>query len=348
VNRALLASVARITGLATAGRETIVLGQRFAAMRVARAHWRTGDYVVGRVRAGSPLRIPFELPSGRMVEVGESDRVIGALGRRAATLEVVGDWQAVGPDEVLEALTPAGLFGRVTSKSDLVPDLVQLQYEGHLAVDGVPARMADFAPPPRDGGLRVPVILIVGSSMSAGKTTTGRAIVRALRRSGRSVVAAKLTGAARYRDVLSLADAGADWIFDFVDAGLPSTVCEPAEYRAAIGGLLGRIGELPADVAVIEAGASPLEPYNGSVAIELLDPLICFMVLCASDPYAVVGIIEAFGRRPDLVCGITANTQAGIELVRRLTGIPALDARSRGAAEPLERLIETALASRAR
>ena len=243
----------------------------------------------------------------------------------------------------MQALTPAGLFGVATSKSDLVPDLVELEYYGHLEIDGRLARMRDYVKSGDDREFDLPVVLIVGSSMSAGKTTTGCALVRALRATGRSVVAAKLTGAARYRDVLTLADAGADWFFDFVDAGLPSTVGEPKHCEAALRGLLQRMASVPADVAVIEAGASPLEPYNGAVAIELLEPHICYSVLCASDPYAVVGIIDAFGKKPDLVAGVTANTEAGVALVKKLTGIAALDARRRDAAPLLRKSLEQAL-----
>ncbi len=340
MTRALLTSLTRIADIASENiTGTATLGQRLGARPCERPNWAPGDYVVGRVLPDSPLRLPFELSSGRLVEVGAGDRVVGALGTRAATLEVVGDWRAVGDDGVLEALTPAGLMGRATSQSDVVPPLVRLAYEGHLTIDGEIVRMDDFVPGGAPQPFALPVVLIVGSSMSAGKTTTGRAIVRMLRASGRRVVAAKLTGAARYRDVLSLGDAGADWIFDFVDAGLPSSVCPANEFRPRLRGLLGRVAATGADVAVFEAGASPLEPYNGATAFEVLEPHVRSMVLCASDPYAVVGIIEAFGRKPDLVAGPAANTEAGIELVRKLTQIPALDARSPAAAAELERLL---------
>ncbi len=52
---------------------------------------------------------------------------------------------------------------------------------------------------------------------------------------------------------------------------------------------------------------------------------VCCTVLCASDPYAVVGVREAFKIEPDIVTGPTANTQAGIDLVRKLTGLEALN-----------------------
>ena len=86
-----------------------------------------------------------------------------------------------------------------------------------------------------------------------------------------------------------MADAGADAIFDFVDAGLPSTVCSAEEYRRALMPLLSRMAAVAADAAVIEIGASPLEPYNGAVTIKEIGRNVRVSILCASDPYAVHG-----------------------------------------------------------
>ncbi len=118
--------------------------------------------------------------------------------------------------------------------------------------------------------------------------------------------------------------AGAQHIFDFVDAGLPSTVVPEKEYRKILRRLLSRIAAADADVLVAEVGASPLEPYNGA-AIEEIGPNVRCTVLSASDPYAVTGVTSAFGNRPDLVTGLATSTSAGIELVEKLSGIKALN-----------------------
>ena len=68
-------------------------------------------------------------------------------------------------------------------------------------------------------------------------------------------------------------------------------------------------------------------------------------VLCASDPYAVLGVQHAFGFQPDLVTGPTANTDAGIALVARLTGLRALNLVRSESLPELRRVIEAALAS---
>ena len=118
-------------------------------------------------------------------------------------------------------------------------------------------------------------------------------------------------------------DAGADQVFDFVDAGLPSTICPPEEYREAIIPLLGCMAELQADVAVIEAGASPLEPYNSDTAIGLIEDSVRMTILSTCDPYAALGVMTAFSVRPDLVSGVATNTDAGIALIEKLTGVEA-------------------------
>ncbi len=286
--------------------------------------WANGDYVVGTVTGLPGPGLGIELTDGRMMQVDRGDRVLGALGVRFATLEATGTWEAIGPDEQMTALTAAGLFGGLTSRSPLIPTMTRLSYSGHVISAGRKATMSDFALPDTGQSFALPVLLIIGSSMSAGKTRSAQIIIRRLKALGLRVLAAKLTGAGRYRDLLAMRDAGADWVFDFVDAGLPSTICPVADYRRAAGALLSHMAAAPADVAVIEAGASPLEPYNGDAAVELLEPQIRLTVLCTADPYAAVGMMQAFGWRPDLVAGVACNTDAGQALIHKLTGLPSL------------------------
>lgn len=330
MKRYLHASVTRISDL----------GERpYEVHGLSRDRWATGDYVA--VEVLGPSHYPFEIANGRLVDAVAGDFVIGTLGRRAATLEVVGDWRQTGPEGEMHALTGAGLFGLATSISTWLHPLTRLRYEGHVLRDGRKLGMKDFVQPVTGTAvLRAPVVLIVGTSMSAGKTTTARVVVRALAERGLRVVATKVTGAARYRDTLSCLDVGASHVLDFVDVGLPSTICPEAEYATALDGLLARMAALQPDVVVAEAGASPLEPYNGATACRRLAPLARLTVLCASDPYAVLGVQNAFRMAPDVVAGPAANTTAAVALVRRLTGARALNILDRAGAEELRLLLE--------
>ena len=286
--------------------------------------WATGDYVVAEVTGDRTELYQVEDCEGRMIPAHAGTLVIGALGKREATLEGVGSWADV-VDGKMHALTSAGLFGAFTSISKFLPAPMSLEYRGHVVRNERKVRMTDFAMKPMADGFSVPSVLLVGTSMSAGKTKTGQLSCRVLTEAGLRVVGAKLTGAGRYRDVLSFQEAGAAEIYDFVDVGLPSTVVSEDEFRAAIRPLLHYIDGRGADFLVVEAGASPLEPYNGAAAIDELGDNIRCTILCASDPYAVVGVQNAFGLKPDLVTGPATNTTAAVDLVYRLTGVPGIN-----------------------
>ena len=290
-----------------------------------KSDWVTGDYVEGEVKGVPTSLYHMEDRSGHVVRVEPGDWVVGALGDRAATLEGVGSWRNVGKNGRMHALTAAGLLGYFTSMSKLLTDPLELDYRGHLLRDGRKVAMAEFAIQGEKHEFNVPTVLLLGTSMSAGKTTAGRRVCKELDRAGYFVIGAKLTGAGRYRDILSFLKTGATEIYDFVDAGMPSTVIPEADYRKAIRPLLNHINERAPDFLVVEAGASPLEPYNGSAAMDELGHNVVCTILCASDPYAVVGVQNAFGIRPNLVTGPAAQTSAAVELVRKLTGLPAIN-----------------------
>jgi hypothetical protein len=334
MSRTFLSSVTRISDLTE---------NNFGITPLARDQWSTGDYVVGKVQEISGYASAIELANGRMINVMEDDLVVGSFGTRVATLEAVGDWRAIDDSGQLNALTSAGLFGRTTSLSPFIAAPMPLQYQGHVTRDANKVTMAVCLPEIPLVKFDIPVILIVGTSMSAGKTTSGRVIVHMLSQMGLKVVGAKLTGAARYRDMLSFGDAGASAIYDFVDAGLPSSAVDEGTYRKALDYLLSLIARDKPDVVVAEAGASPLEPYNGAIAKEVIRGHVKFKLLCAQDPYAVVGVQQAFQRAPDLVAGGAANTDAAIALVEKLTGLPAMNLMDTACRDRLAEMLRQAL-----
>ena len=297
----------------------------FEVRELDKYQWKTGDYVVGRVTNTGSDQVKVELVNGRMRSIMREDLIVGALGERYATLEATGSWRDVDSDGRMHLLTGAGLFGKCTSKSVHMANLIEIEYVGHVVRGEEVCKMDDFAIKSTYSKFEIPVVLLVGSSMSAGKTTVARIIVNLMKRAGLNIVAGKLTGASRFRDILSLKDVGANQIFDFVDAGMPSSIYPREKYRKKLIHLLSQINKVGADVAVIELGASPLEPYNGDVAYEELKPSVKCSVLCASDPYAVLGVMKSFRFKPDIVSGIATNTFAGAQLIEKLCGVRALN-----------------------
>ncbi len=292
--------------------------------RLPKKEWYQGQYVACKV-VGPPGTLGVEMKCGRMAEVSEGDILIGVLGDRFATLEATGSYKDVGDDNRMHLLTSAGIVGKLTSISSFIPNLIKLDYMGHIYRDEQLVSMIDFVKDEEYPPFSTPVALVVGTSMSAGKTTSAKILIRQLKLAGSKVIAAKLTGAGRYRDTLGMLDAGAEYIIDFVDAGLPSTIVSVNEYVRALKIMLGKLQRQNADIVVIEIGASPLEPYNGSIAIKYINPYVKFRILCASDPYAVYGVMKAFGSKPDLVCGIATNTIGGQQLIEKLCGVKSLN-----------------------
>ena len=328
-------SLARITDLES---------RSFDCVPLERREWQAGDYVMGQLTIARGGFSDIELSSGRLVRPVNGDLLLGALGVRHATLEIVGTFEELGDDGRMDLLGAAGLLGRATSVSGFLPSLIRVDYRGHASRDGKKLNMRDFAKRPLEpSSYAIPTILIVGTSMSAGKTTAAKIIIRELKSLGYRVAGAKLTGAGRYRDILAMADADADAIFDFVDVGLPSSVLHPPLYRERLRDLLGLITEAKPDVVVAEAGASPLEPYNGDTALEELGNAIVFTVLCASDPYAVLGVMHGFNMSPDLVAGVATSTTAAEELVRKLSDAKTLNLLDRGCSRELREMLTTAL-----
>jgi hypothetical protein len=293
--------------------------------QLPRREWARGDYLLVEMLEDGPESYAVETASGESVEIVPGDRLIGALGTRAATLEVVGDWREISDDLEMQTLTAAGVLGVCTSAALQSAVLANVRYVGHAFRDGARSTMKSFVEPAGPSPLRAPVILVIGTSMDSGKTIAAVAMIRELVAMGKRVAGAKVTGVGRLRDILAMEKAGASPVMDFVDVGLPSTVVPADEYRHSLDLLCSMLSAGEPDVVIVEAGASPLEPYCGDVAMEVLNHRVKATVLCASDPYAVLGVTRAFDRKPDLVAGRATSTEAGIALIDRLVGAPALN-----------------------
>ena len=101
-----------------------------------KTQWDAGDFVLTEVvgKERSDLYV-VENRQGEMMPVEAGDRVIGALGRREATLEGVGSYTRVERGK-MHALTSAGLFGTFTSFAATLPSPMSLDYRGHIVRDG--------------------------------------------------------------------------------------------------------------------------------------------------------------------------------------------------------------------
>lgn len=265
---------------------------------------------------------------GRQRLVQRGDVVVGALGQRRALHGYEGRVpESVGRGQALALLNLGGVIGECLSYHPSVGPPFTVEVLGQVLHfphfgrrEGIPATVTVGALPKLPWPTVVPpIVLVVGTSMDAGKTHCAAAIIHHLARRGRRVVGIKLTGVSLLRDILLMRDAGARAVFDFTDAGLPSTNSRNVLDAARL--LLTHAARAEADVIVAESGDGILGPYGVRelLSMEALRRATRVLVLCAHDPpgaSAAHEMLTAMGYRPTLVAGPLTDNGVGVRFVQ--------------------------------
>lgn len=301
--------------------------------------WCTGGWL-GWVSIGS----------WRTVRVGQFHRLVeGAAGVFVYGNRYATDaFEAVVPDrhrEVVDLVARSGVVGEVRVRSSKVMAPTVVEVLGRV-VDGDerPVNTRDHRIQPPAGRVRreprSKLVLVVGTSMNSGKSTTAAAICWALTVMGHKVRASKVTGTASLKEVLHMNDAGATHYNDFTALGWPSTYLLDEQELVEIFDTLDlKHANNPANWWVVELADGLLQRET---AMLLSHPTVRAridrLVLCATDTFAAIGglrvLDEHFGLVPDVVSGLVASSPLGVRELRGETKIPAFDS-----AEPAVRSI---------
>lgn len=217
---------------------------------------RHGDLMLATVvTLGQHAKL--ELTNGRRATLYLGDEVIVAASTRYAPNQFEAELpEDLGPCDLVAA---GGIAARTRSAHTAMAAPTGLRPIGLLAdSSGAVINLSDLAlPAPVPSLRRPPTLLVVGTSMSSGKTTAGAAFTRGLTAAGLRVGAAKLTGTGAGGDRWLYHDAGAAEVLDFTDAGLAST------YRVGLPVLLDCVTSLHAHLAGRGVGAIVLEISDG-------------------------------------------------------------------------------------
>jgi len=187
---------------------------------------RSGDLVLARVgEIGQHERL--HLPNGAKKKLFVGDHVIVAYGNRYASSQ----FEALMPRD----LRPCHLVAAGGMASCVRPDRSRIQ-KAPTALEPIglvasgpeapPLNVAGWAltkPSAQAIAASTHVVLIVGTAMDSGKTTTAASLTVGLRRLGLRVGYSKITGTGAAGDPMLLADAGAAPVLDFTDVGYVST-----------------------------------------------------------------------------------------------------------------------------
>ncbi|HJT59506.1 MAG TPA: hypothetical protein VJ761_23560 [Ktedonobacteraceae bacterium] len=256
-----------------------------------------GSMVLARVETiGADERV--EDQDGRAVTLLPGDHIIGVVGNRYSTMSLYGGVPEDGinvPTTVpVDLLSTGGVMGMCESWPSYVGYPTKLQVLGLIAQDGKPVNLLSQLHTGEQLTCQSPLLLIVGTAASVGKTTFATKLIDFLIHTlGWRAAATKLAGAGEYADLLSLRDVGANPTWDFVDEGLPTTYRVPDQLAVpTIKRVLNRMGEEQPDVIVAELGGDIL---GASVPDILADPEIRAitkaLILVPSDMLAAYGTV---------------------------------------------------------
>ena len=300
-----------------------------------------GDAVEGALLLVETLGEPgsirtLEARSGREVALYRGDRFVAVLASRHSGTSEYGDVPArlAPPDApTLELLARAGVVGhgRCLPPQRAALGFTRVKVLGELRRDGRALRLRDLCGTPAPSTApAAPTVLVAGSASEVGKTTACSALIRAFKRRGRTVGAAKLTGTGRLRDVLAMRDAGADRALDFPEVGLATTYTAAAPVIDAAHAILGQLDAAGCDVVVAELGGDLLEANaDRLLADAVLARRTRAVVHVAGDVVGIVGAIALYRElgvraelQPTLPYG--RNALGSVERLRAF-GLSALD-----------------------
>ena len=224
--------------------------ERMAGIKDFQGPPQIGDLVLAEVMSlGHHKRL--EVRAGVMWHIFPGDLIAGAFGNRYATDQ----FEGYVPTELVhecDLLSVGGVCGQVASRHPSMNPPTRLRIHGAICdSSGEALNLRSFSLPSNASGGRI--ILVVGSSMNAGKTTTVGTLARALKQGGFRVAAAKITGTAAGKDARFFTSCGARPVLDFTFAGYPSTYMLSLEELLTVHRtLIGNLRETNPDYILVE------------------------------------------------------------------------------------------------
>jgi hypothetical protein len=295
-----------------------------------------GDVCLLRVTTAGTDHPYLEHPNGRYQRLYADDIVIATLGTRHSTKWLSGTLPATGKVEFgtcLAQLSNSGVFGELLSASS------------EFNISPVRAKLLGVVTDPKGGELRLldhapaigakislagaNMILVMGTSAEAGKSTAVAAVCQAAIRQGLHCGVAKMCGTSSVAELQTYKDSGAAFGVDCVDLGLPTTYAlSPVAARKAALWLPSYLRQLGAGLIVCEFGGDIL----GGGASEMIRALRrkcapSAVILAANDPFAAAyatASLRAEGVQVTLVCGRCSDSEPSRIRTQKLTGVPAM------------------------
>jgi hypothetical protein len=303
--------------------DVVAMDRDFAAMQA-------GDLLLVQVeRIGNHKR--FHLTSGRPSEIYVGDFGVVACAARYAPDQFEG-WAEINPDGC-DLLAGGGVAGKLVQSNEARTAPTRLRPVGRLLnSSGRPVNVADYRIAPAKSAPQIPVLIVTGASMNAGKTTMTTSLAFGLRQAGFNVAGIKATGTGSFGDHNAMSDAGLHYVADFTDAGLASTYMQPIdEIERAFLDLVSDAQNKGAEVAVVELadGIYQLETAQLLETSKVIrENATAYFYACGDAVSAVGGVrhLRSIGIEPAAISGMIslspmaaaeASNMCGVDVVTR-------------------------------
>lgn len=277
----------------------------------------------------------LETADERRLRLYEGDAVIAVFGNRYAT--DVYEGQVLDVDN-LHLLTASGVIGTVLARHKDIGRPTALSFVGYLAgASGSRINLKQLQyrrqANPGDGP---PVVLVVGTGMSTGKTTVTRKLLRGLASGGVRVAGCKLTGSSSPRDLYEMRAAGAVLATDFSEYGFPSTAGEPLEELIRVMDLMraasARVG---AEAVVMEIADGCLQRETQmlleSDEVRLRVRGVVIAGACSSSLLFATQFVQQAGLKVWAVSGLITNSPLFVREFTSRSCVPVVSSRGRAA-----------------
>lgn len=308
-----------------------------------------GDLVLARVDMLGQHR-KLELTTSRRAGMFEGDEIVVVFGDRYAPDQ----FEAIVPDSLkpCHLVAAGGVASRLLNRHERMKRATRITPLGLLGdAAGNPVNLRSFR---LEHGGRVapePVLIVVaGTAMNSGKTTACASVVKGMVRRGFRVGAAKLTGTGAGADYRALVDAGAEPVFDFVDAGYVSTYRVEADALLDIAmTLIGTLAGKDVDVVVMEVADGLLQRETSRLFVtRKFTELVDGVIFAANDALgAMAGVAWLTARQLPVIAvtGVLTSSALATREAEISCGLPVFPTASlaRGA---VAGLIHDCLASR--
>lgn len=278
---------------------------------------QAGDVVLARVdEIGMHKRL--ESPASRRQTLFVGDEILVAYGNRYAPDQFLAE---VPPTlEQCQLVAGGGVAGFVIAQHAAVLEATVLTPLGLLTDSTGVVNLRQYAPHQATSGAipaisRPPVVVVLGTSMNSGKTTTTACLAKGLINAGLRVAAGKPTGTGSGNDPGLFTDTGAFPVLDFTDFGRPTTFRQsPAETVDLMLSLIAALARTGPDVIVLEVADGLYQEETRRLLREPdFQEAVDHVVFCALDALGAV---------------------AGAQELRRL-GLPVVAVSGKLTASPL-------------